>query len=149
MSKRLKAFLVIVSRLMMAGLVYIGGPFVGCWYNHYRFNRYVRVRIDISSCGGESSEPVLRTCRYIVSFEGAEEPEMFQFQGADLHLTYDSKKRTYMVEGAGRIENRNNVIELTTSNVLVNKQTIPQASQPVLVFVRSDGRLLSEYCDIS
>jgi hypothetical protein len=37
---------------MMAGLVYIAGPFVGCWYNHYRFNRYVRFRIDMSSCGG-------------------------------------------------------------------------------------------------
>lgn len=150
MSNRFKRNpLAIVSVLLLAGLFYIGEPSLGCWNNHYRFNRYVHVQIDVASCGAASSEPIADPCRYIFSFEGAEEPGALQFEGAELHQSYDQRKRTYMVYGVGRVANRSNVIELASTTVLVNKQSLPRATQPVLVFVRNDGQLVSGYCDIS
>jgi hypothetical protein len=103
----------------------------------------------MSSCGAASSRPVSDPCRYIFSFEGAEEPGALQFEGAGLRHSHDQTRRTHMVNGVGRVGNRNNVIELASSNVLVNKQLLPRATQPVLVFVRNDGQLLSGYCDLS
>lgn len=149
MRNRSKTLLVIVSALMLAGLLYIANPFLYCWYNHYRFNRYIHVQIDLSSCGTASSGPVSEPCPYIFSFEGAEEPGALQFDGAGLRHSYDQTNRTYMVNGVGRVANRSNVIELASSNVLVNNQSLPRATRPVLVFVRKDGRLVSGYCDVS
>jgi hypothetical protein len=54
-----------------------------------------------------------------------------------------------MVNGVGRVANRSNVIELASSEVLVNNQSLPRATQPVLVFVRKDGQLVNGYCDVS
>ena len=149
MRNRSKTLLVIVSALMLAGLFYIANPFLYCWYNHHRFNRYIHVQIDLSSCGTASSGPVSEPCRYIFSFEGAEEPGALQFDGAGLRHSYDQASRTYMVNGVGRVVNRSNVIELASSNVFVNNQSLPRATQPVLVFVRTDGQLVSGYCDLS
>jgi hypothetical protein len=141
--------LLVVGVLLLAGLLYIGGPFLGCWYHQHRFDRYVHVQIDLPSCGEAASGLVSRRCRYIFSFEGAKGPEPFQFAGTDLHYSYDSAKRTYMVSGVGRVANRNNVIELVSANVLFNNQPLPRGTQPVLVFVKNDGELLSGYCDVS
>ena len=149
MRNRSKTSLVIVSALLLAGLFYIANPFLYCWYNYHRFNRYIHVQIDLSSCRTASSGPVSGPCRYIFSFEGAEEPGALQFDGAGLRNSYDQTSRTYMVNGVGRVANRSNVIELASSNVLVNNQSLPRATQPGLVFVRKDGQLVSGYCDIS
>jgi hypothetical protein len=149
MRNRSKTLLVIVSALLLAGLFYIANPFLYCWYNYHRFNRYIHVQIDLSSCGTASSGLVSGPCRYIFSFEGAEEPGALQFDGAGLHHSYDQTSRTYMVNGVGRVANRSNVIELASSNVLANNQPLPRATQPALVFVRKDGRLVSGHCDIS
>jgi hypothetical protein len=149
MRNRSKTLLVIVSALLLAGLFYIANPFLYCWYNYHRFNRYIRVQINLSSCGIASSGPVSEPCRYIFSFEGAEEPGALQFDGAGLRHSYDQTSRTYMVNGVGRVTNRSNVIELASSNVLVNNQSLPRTTQPVLVFVRKDGQLVSGYCDVS
>jgi hypothetical protein len=144
-----KTLLVIVSALLLAGLFYIASPFLYCWYNYHRFNRYIHVQIDLSSCGTASSGRDSEPCRYLFSFEGAEEPGALQFDGAGLRNSYDQTSRTYMVNGVGRVANQSNVIELASSNVLVNDQSLPRATQPVLVFVRKDGQLLSGYCDVS
>jgi hypothetical protein len=144
-----KTLLVIVSALLLAGLFYIANPFLYCWYTYHRFNRYIHVQIDLSSCGIASSAPGSEPCRYLFSFEGAEEPGALQFDGAGLRHSYDQTSRTYSVNGVGRVANRRNVIELASSNVLVNDQSLPRATQPVLVFVRKDGQLLSGYCDVS
>jgi hypothetical protein len=144
-----KTLLGLVSALLLAGLFYIANPFLYCWYNYHRFNRYVHVQIDLSSCGTASSAPGSEPCRYLYSFEGAEEPGAIQFDGAGLRHSYDQTSRTYMVNGVGRVAYRRNVIELASSNVLVNDQSLPRATQPVLVFVRKDGQLLSGYCDVS
>ncbi len=149
MRNRSKTLLVIVSALLLAGLFYIANPFLWCWYNHYRFNRYVHVQVEVSSCGAASPGTVSHPCRYIFSFEGAEEPGALQFDGAGLRHSYDQTRRTYMVKGVGRVANRSNVIELASSNVLVNNQSLPRATQPALVFIRNDGQLVSGYCDIS
>jgi hypothetical protein len=45
--------------------------------------------------------------------------------------------------------NRNNVIGLASGNVLFNNQPLARDTQPVLVFVRNDGELVSGYCDVS
>ncbi len=144
-----KTLLVIVSALLLAGVFYIANPFLYCWYNYHRFNRYIHVQIDLSSCGTASSGPGSEPCRYLFSLEGAEEPGALQFDGAGLRHSYDQTSRIYMVNGVGRVANRSNVIELASSNVLVNDQSLPRATQPVLVFVRKDGRLVSGYCDVS
>jgi hypothetical protein len=144
-----KDLLLVVGVLLLAGLLYVGGPFLDCWYNHHRFGRYVHVQIDLPSCGEAASGQVSRPCHYIFSFEGVEGPEAFQFAGTDLHHSYDRTKRTYMVSGVGHVANRNNVIELASANVLFNKQPLPRGTQPVLVFVKNDGELVSGYCDVS
>lgn len=144
-----KTLLLVVGVLLLAGLLYIGGPFLGCWYNHHRFGRYVHVQIDLPSCGEASSGQVSRPCRYIFSVEGAEGPGAFQFAGTDLHHSYDRAKRTYMVSGVGHVTNRNNVVELVPANVLFNNQLLPPGTQPVLVFVKNDMELVSGYCDVS
>jgi hypothetical protein len=149
MRNRSKTLLVVVSALLLAGVFYFANPFLYCWYNYHRFNRYIQVQIDLSSCGTASSEPGSEPCRYIFSFEGAEEPGALQFNGAGLRHSYDQASRTYMVNGVGRVVNGSNVIELASSNVLVNNQSLPRATQPALVFVRRDGQLVSGYCDIS
>jgi hypothetical protein len=76
-----KTLLLVVGVLLLAGLLYIGAPFIGCWYNHHRFGRYVHIQIDLPSCGDAASEQVSRSCRYIFSFEGAEGPEAFNSLG--------------------------------------------------------------------
>ena len=142
-----RTFPLVIGVLLLAGLFYVGRPFLGCWYNHHRFEQYVHVQIDLSSCGEAPSD---RPCRYIFSFEGADGPEAFQFAGADLHHSYDQVKRTYIVGGAGRVAYRNNVIELASTNVLFNNQSLPQGStQPILALVKNDGQLASGYCDVS
>lgn len=149
MRNRSTTLLVVVSALLLAGVFYIANAFLYCWYNYHRFNRYIHVQIDLSSCGTTSSGAGSEPCRYTFSFEGAEEPGALQFDGAGLRHSYDQASRTYMVNGVGRVANRSNVIELASSNVLVNNQSLPRATQPALVFVRKDGQLVSGYCEIS
>ena len=144
MGNRAKGLIVLGCVLLFAVLVYIVGPFLGCWYNEYRFNRYVHVKIDLPSCA-RSSEP----CRYVFSFEAEKEPEAFQFEGAGLQHSYDRTKRTFSLSGVGSVINRNNVIEIDSSQVRIGNESLPRATQPMLIFVRRDGRLLSGYCDIS
>jgi hypothetical protein len=144
-----KTLLLAGGIVLLAGLLYIGEPFLSCWYNHRRFDRYVHVQIDLPSCLEAAPGQVSRPCRYIFSFEGAEGPEVFQFAGTDLHHSYDPVKRTYMVSGVGHFANRTNVIELAPTTVLFNNQPLPRGTQPVLVFIKNDGELVSGYCDVS
>jgi hypothetical protein len=138
-----------VGILFLVGTLYIVSPFVGCWYHAYSFNHFVRVQIDLPSCGTTLSEHESGPCRYILSFDDEREPRAIQFDGASLHYSYDQAKQTYEVSGVGRIADRRNVIEFAPSSVLVNGQPLPRASQPILVFVKKDGQLVSGYCDIS
>jgi hypothetical protein len=144
-----KIFLFIVGVLLLSGLFYLGVPFIGCWYHHHRFDRYVHVQVDLPSCGETSSELNSRPCRYIFSFEGAEEPAALQFAGADLHHRYDQDKRIYIVSGVGSVSHRNNSIQIAPTSVLSNNQALPRGTQPCLVFVKNDGQLMSGYCDVS
>src|ERR1700741_945285 len=127
-----KTLLVIVGVFLLAGLFYLGAPFIGCWYNQHRFNHYVHVQVDLPSCEEESSGRPSRACRYIFSFEDAEEPGAIQFAGADLHRSYNQDKRTYMVSGVGSVSHRNNVIQLASTNVLFRNQSLPRGTQPSL-----------------
>jgi hypothetical protein len=141
--------MVLVGVLLMAGVLYALSPVLGCWYNEYRFNRYVHVQIEVPSCGVTLSAPRSGSCRYIFSFEGEKEPKAIQFQGTGLHYTYDPAKRTYIVSGVGRVVSRGNAVELAESQVLFNGQSLPRATQPVLGFVRKDGHLVSGYCELN
>jgi hypothetical protein len=129
-------------------VLYVLGPVVGCWYNEYRFNRYVHVQINVPSCGAALSEPVAGPCRFIFSFDGEMEPKSIQFEGSGLHYSYDTTKRTYNDIGIGCIINGRNIIELAASQVFFNSQSLPRATQPVLCFARKDGRLVSGYCEL-
>jgi hypothetical protein len=42
-----------------------------------------------------------------------------------------------------------NVVQLTSANLVFKSQSVPRGTQPNLVFVRSDGQLVSGYCDVS
>jgi hypothetical protein len=138
-----------IGVLLLVGLLYIGRPFLYCWYNQHRFDRYVHVRVDLSSCGETALGQGSRPCRYIFSFEGVEGPDVFQFVGTDLYHSYDSAQRTYIVSGVGRLAYQSKVIELSSTKVLFNGVLLPVGTQPVLVFVKNDGELLSGYCDVS
>jgi hypothetical protein len=43
---------------------------------------------------------------------------------------------------------KNSVIELESSRLLFNNQTMPRAIHPILAAVTKDGRLLSGYCEL-
>jgi len=144
-----KRFLVLGSVFLVTVALFVLGPQVGCWYNEYRFNRYVHVQIDVPSCGSALSEPVSGPCRFIFSFEGEMEPKTFQFDGSSLHYSFSTTNRTYNVTGIGRVINGSNVIELAASQVFFNNQPLPHATQPSLCFARKDGRLVSGYCELS
>jgi hypothetical protein len=148
MATNQKRVIVLAALVLGASILYVFGPVVGCWYNEYRFNRYVHVQIDVPSCAATLSEPVSGPCRYIFSFDAEREPKAIQFEGNGLHYSFDSTKRTYNVTGLGRVINRSNVIELAPSQVLFNNQALPGASQPSLVFVGKDGHPISGYCEL-
>ena len=149
MATSLKHVVVFAALVVGAGILYVLGPVVGCWYKQYRFNRYVHVQIDVPSCGATLSEAVSGQCRYIFSFDGEREPKAIQFEGSGLHYGFDPTKRAYKVTGLGRVIARSNVIELAPSQVLFNNQVLPPASRsPVLGFVRKDGHLISGYCEL-
>jgi hypothetical protein len=143
-----KAPLGIAGLLTLAGLLYFGVPFVGCWQMKHRFDRYIHVQVEMSSCGAGPSQEPLRPCLYIFSFEGADTSEDIQFAGADLHHSYIPETRTYNVTGIGRIIHLSNVIDLSPTNIVFKGQTLPRGTQPSLVFVKSNGQLLSGYCDV-
>ena len=143
-----KRVLVSVALLLAAGVLYVLGPVAGCWYNQYRFNRYVRVQVDVPSCAAQPSKSVSEPCRFIFSFDGELEPKSIQLEGSGLHYSYDTSKQTYNVTGLGRIIHGSNVIELAASKVFFNGQALPRATQPVLCFARKDGRLVSGYCEL-
>lgn len=140
--------MVFAAIALAASILYVLGPVVGCWYNEYRFNRYVHVQIDVPSYGTGLSEPVSGPCRFIFSFEGEMEPKTIQFEGSGLHYGFAAAKRTYNVTGLGRVTNRSNVIELAGSQVMLNNQALRGASQPSLVFVRKDGHPITGYCEL-
>ena len=142
-----KMWLGIAGLATLAGLLYVCAPFVGCWYGQHRFNRYVHVQVDLPSCEEGPSQP--RPCRYVFSFEGADTREAVQFAGADLHFSFNSETQTYTAEGIGKIINRGNVIDLGLTHVAFNSHNLPRGTQPNLVFVRSNGHLVSGYCDVS
>jgi hypothetical protein len=140
--------MVLVRLSLGAGVLYLLGPVVGCWYNEYRFNRYVHVQVDVPSCAAELSETVSGPCRFIFSFDGELQPKAIRFEGSGLRYSYDTDKRTYNVSGLGRVINGSNVIELAASKVLFNGQLLPRATQPVLCFAKRDGGLVSGYCEL-
>lgn len=141
--------MVVVLGLLMAGLLYIGAPFLACAYYRHRFNHYIHVQVELSSCEAEPPVMVSGPCVYVFSFEGAEKPEAIQFEGTELRHTYNQSKRTYTVGGLGRIGYQGNLVQLGLTKVFANGRTIPRETQPSLVFVRQDGKLTSGYCDIS
>jgi hypothetical protein len=142
-----KRDLMFAALVPVAIIIYVFGPVAGCWYKEYRFDRYVHVEIDVPSCGAMSSETASGPCRYIFSFDAEREPGAVQFEGSGLHYNFDRTKRTYTVSGLGRVLNRNSVIEIAPSQVLLNDQALPRASQPQLIFVRKDGHAITGYCE--
>jgi hypothetical protein len=134
--------------LLAAVVFYVFGPVFLCWRKAYRFNHSLRVRYDESPCGEASSSPVSGACLYIFSFDGERDPNAVRFVGDGLRYSYDSASRTYTVNGIGRVIRKDSVIELASTRVLFNSQTMPQATHPILAVVTKDGRLISGYCEL-
>jgi hypothetical protein len=143
-----KQFIWLGCLLLTAVVLYVFGPVFLCWYKAYRFDHSLRVQIEVSPpCGEVSSVPITGTCQYTFSFDGEQDPRAIQFVGDGLSHSYDSSSHAYTVNGIGRIIRKNSVIELGSSRVFFNNQTMPQAIHPILAVVTKDGRLLSGYCE--
>ena len=143
-----KKFILLGCILFAAVVFYVFGPVFLCWLKAYRFNHSLRLQYDASPCGETLSSPVSGSCPYTFSFDGERDPNAVRFVGDGLRYSYDSASRTYTVNGTGRVIWKDSVIELASTRVLFNNQTMPRATHPILAVVTKDGRLINGYCEL-
>jgi hypothetical protein len=142
-----KPFLTL-SLLVAGAVLFVTGPLLICIYKRYRFDHNVRVIVDTTVDPETGPEGASEPCRYIFSLEGAAEPQAVQFSGSGIAHTYDPKTRIHGVTGVGKVIYRERVIELSRLGVLYGGQRLPCSSQPVLILVKENGRIVTGHCEL-
>lgn len=77
---------VLVGLSLGAGVLYLLGPVVGCWYNEYRFNRYVHVQVDVPSCAWSCQRPSRDHVASLSPSTASCSPRLFGLRGAVFSL---------------------------------------------------------------
>src|SRR5258708_4276228 len=90
--KRLYA---VITVLFASALLFVLGPVIRCAFRHYLFESYVRVQLEMSSCGDAVSRLASRSCGYIFAFEGEKDADAIQFGGSGLRHAYDAGRRVF------------------------------------------------------
>jgi hypothetical protein len=124
------------------------GPVIRCAYKHYRFERYIRVLVEVPSCGDSISGTVGRPCHYLFSFEGETNPGAIQFAGSELQHTYDASAGAYSVTGVGLVTHNRNRVRIDRAHILFDDQELPLGGTiAVRTLVRKSGKLASGFCE--
>jgi hypothetical protein len=142
--KRMKYFLW-AGVVALCAIGYVVFPFVRASYLAYKFERHVRVRLDIQDCiKPYPGTNRVECCQCIFAFEGVLNPRSINFKGDSLSYRYDDAQKTYTVSGEGLITNGNNSVELRSGHLHINGQAIPVKSTPLQVAITEDGELINQ-----
>jgi hypothetical protein len=143
-------FLRFVVVLVVIGLICIWFPWAAAFIRHERLERYIEVQMSYPGCvpGKEAPDSFKCECEFIL--EGVTAPGVVKFEGSSLRESFDAKRRTYTVSGAGIIRAGANRIMVSSDSISINNTKLPSdrpSSFHVLIY--SDGRLENSRIDIA
>jgi hypothetical protein len=135
---------------MMIGLIYIWFPWAAAFVRHERLKRYIKVQMDYPGCvpGKEAPDSFKCECEFIL--EGVTAPTQVKFEGFGLRESFDAKRRTYAVSGAGAIHAARNRIVVSSNAISINDTELASDRYSSFhVLIHADGRLENSRIDIA
>jgi hypothetical protein len=145
-----RRFLGFVVALVVIGLIYIWFPWVAAFIRHESLKRYIKVEMDYPGCvpGKEAPDSFKCECEFIL--EGVTAPAQVKFKGSGLRESFDAKRRTYAVSGAGMIHAGANRILVSSDSISINDTKLPSDRPSSFhVLIHADGQLENARIDIA